>query len=93
MSMVKKVTRNQSVSVAGRRGMTVRIAQGRVWLTRDGDIRDYVLSAGDSMELDAAGRVVLFGLTDGFLQIDKPERAPGLWSRFFARLSWMGEQT
>jgi hypothetical protein len=93
MSMVKKVTRNQSVSVAGRRGMTVRIAQGRVWLTRDGDIRDYVLSAGDSMNLEATCQVVLFGLTAAFVQVDTPARAPGLWSRFFARLSWMGEQT
>ena len=92
MSTVQKVSRKQSVSVAGRRGMTIRIAQGRVWLTRDGDIRDYVLSAGDSMRLDASGRVVLFGLAPSFVQVDKPERAPGLWSALLARLIWMGER-
>jgi len=72
--------------------MTIRIAQGRVWLTRDGDIRDYVLGAGDSIELDAGGRVVLFGLEDGFLQVDTPARAPGVWTGFLARLTWMGER-
>jgi hypothetical protein len=92
MSAVQEVSRNQSVSVAGRRGMTIRIARGRVWLTRDGDIRDYVLNAGDSMRLDASGRVVLFGLTDGFLQIDTPARAPGVWSGLLARFTWMGER-
>jgi hypothetical protein len=35
---------------------------------------------------------VLFGLTDGFLQIDTPERAPGVWSGLLARLIWMGER-
>jgi len=92
MSTVQKMFRNQSTSVAGRRGMTIRIAQGRVWLTRDGDIRDYILGAGDSLELGAGGRVVLFGLEDGFLQIDTPERAPGLWSGLLARLTWIGDQ-
>jgi Protein of unknown function (DUF2917) len=93
MGMVQQISRNQSISVAARRGMTVRVARGRVWLTRDGDARDYVLSAGDSMNLEATCQVVLFGLTAAFVQVDTPARAPGVWSRFFARLSWMGEQT
>ena len=92
MSTVQTVSRNQSLSIAGRPGMIIRIAQGRVWLTRDGDIRDYVLSAGESMLLDGSGKVVVFGLTDGFLQVDKPERAPGVWTGLLARLTWMGEQ-
>jgi len=92
MNTVQKVSLNESRSVAGRRGMTLRIARGRVWITRDGDIRDYVLSAGESMELAAGGRVVLFGLTEALFQIDTPARAPGVWSGILARFTWMGEQ-
>jgi hypothetical protein len=92
MSMVRQISRNQSISVAARRGTTVRVSRGRIWLTRDGDARDYVLNPGDSMNLEASGRVVLFGLTAAFVQVDKPERAPGLWSGLLARLTWIGER-
>jgi hypothetical protein len=92
MNTARQISRNQSLSVTGRRGMTVRVASGRIWLTRDGDIRDYILNAGDSLEIAASGRVVAFGLTEAFVQVDTPERAPGLWTGFLARLTWMGER-
>jgi len=92
MNTARQITRNQSISVNARRGMTVRVAKGRIWLTRDRDIKDYVLGAGDSMEIGASGRVVIFGLTEAFVQVDTPERAPGVWAGFLARLTWMGER-
>ena len=92
MNMVRPISRNRSVSVAAKRGMTVRVARGRVWLTRDGDIKDYILNAGESMNLEASGQVVLFGLSESLVQVDKPESAPGLWTGLLARLTWMGEQ-
>jgi hypothetical protein len=92
MSMFQRALRQREVfSIAGRRGMTVRVTQGRVWLTRDGDIKDYVLGAGDAMELETSGTVVLFGLTEASLQFHTPARAPGMWSGFFARLTSTGE--
>jgi hypothetical protein len=90
MSMVQKISRNESRSVAARRGTTVRIAKGRVWLTRDGDIKDYVLNAGDSLVVAASGHIVLFGLTEAIFQVDTPVRAPGVWTGLLARLTWMG---
>jgi hypothetical protein len=92
MSIVQKISRNESRSFAARRGTIVRVAQGRVWLTRDGDIQDYVLSAGDSLDVAAGGKLVLFGLTEALFQIDTPARAPGVWSGILARFTWMGEQ-
>jgi len=91
MSMVQNVSRNESRSVAGRRGMTVRVAKGRVWLTREGDHTDYVLNAGDSLELVASGLVVLFGLSEAIFQVDTPVRAPGVLSGILARLTRTGE--
>jgi hypothetical protein len=93
MSMHQRALRKREVfSIAGRRGMTVRVTQGRVWLTRDGDIKDYVLGAGDAMELETSGTVVLFGLTEASLQFHTPARAPGMWPGLVARLTWIGEQ-
>ena len=85
VSMIRRaVGTREVISVTGRRGMTVRVTHGRVWLTRHGDIRDYVLSAGDAMELETGGSVVLFGLTEASLQFDTPARAPGVWSGLVA---------
>jgi len=92
MSMVQQISRHQSISVAARRGTIVRVARGRVWLTRHGDLKDYVLNPGDSMVLEGGGRVVLFGLAEAFVQVDTPARAPGAWAGLLARLIWMGER-
>jgi Protein of unknown function (DUF2917) len=86
VNILQKVSRNRSVSIAGGRGSAVRVAQGRVWLTQDGDARDYVLSAGESMNVETRGRAVIFGLTEALVQVDTPDRAPGLWSGLLARL-------
>ncbi|RZI43636.1 DUF2917 domain-containing protein [Herbaspirillum sp. HC18] len=37
------------------RGWTVRALAGSVWIVQDGDIRDVVLNAGDSVTLDRDG--------------------------------------
>jgi len=81
----RSLREGEVISVAGRRGMTVRVTQGQVWLTRHGDIRDYVLSAGDAMEFDTGGSLVVFGLAEASLQFDTPARAPGVWSGLVAR--------
>ena len=93
MSMVQRALGKSEVfSLAGRRGTTVRVTQGQVWLTREGDMKDYVLRAGDAMELKTSGTVVVFGLTEASLQFHTPARAPGMWSGLFARSTWIGEQ-
>ena len=90
--MIRQLRRHESTSLKGVRGMQVRVTQGRVWLTRDGDLKDYFLGAGDAMVLDSGGLVVLYGLSDASLRFHEPARAPGIWSGLLARISWIGEQ-
>lgn len=89
----RSLKEREAVSIAGWRGTTIRVTRGRVWLTRDRDIRDYVLSAGDALELETSGSVVLFGLTEASFQLDTPARAPGVWSGLIARFIYLGEPT
>jgi len=92
MDTARQISRNQSISIAARRGTTVRVARGRVWLTRDRDIKDYILGPGESLEILSDGQVVVFGLAEAFIQVDTPARAPGAWTGLLARLMWMGER-
>ena len=85
--MTRWLQRHETTMLKGGRGMRVHVTHGRVWLTRDGDIRDYVLAVGDAMELKSSGSLVLYGLTEASFRIDEPARAPGLWSGLLARLA------
>ena len=93
MTMTRWLRRHEATTLDGGRGVRVHVTQGRVWLTRNGDIKDYVLAAGDAMELESRGLVVLFGLTEASLQLHTPARAPGMWSGLVARFTSKGEHT
>ena len=71
------------------RGTTLHVAQGRVWVTQEGDRRDIVLRAGDTWTLELPGltvaeaqggaKVMLF--QNGPRNTDR-ERKAGLEERF-----------
>jgi len=42
----------------GGEGGLLRVEAGRIWLTRAGDLHDYVLAAGDEVRVPAGGAVV-----------------------------------
>jgi len=84
--MTQELRRNEVTTLKGAHGMRVHVTHGQIWLTRYGDIKDYVLAAGDAMELESGDQVVLHGLSEASLQIHEPARAPGLWSGLVARL-------
>ncbi len=43
-------------------GKTVTCVRGSLWITQDGDLKDVVISAGDSYTLERAGRILVSGL-------------------------------
>lgn len=47
------------ISVIGRSGSVVRVLQGRVWVTQEGDARDYVVPAGTRFCAAGDGRIVV----------------------------------
>lgn len=54
-------------SHVGERGRGVAVFEGRVWVTQDHDLRDFVLGAGDSFAIERRGQVVVEALSDASL--------------------------
>jgi hypothetical protein len=78
----------ETFSINGARGCVIRIVQGRVWLTQEGDPRDYVVPAHGRFCVARKGLIVVNALVDG-TQIAiyrvKPE-PPGDWQRNAVRI-------
>ena len=56
-------------SIEGGKGLQVTAVAGAVWLTQDGDLRDVVLTRGQSFILDRQGRAVLYALKDAAIVV------------------------
>jgi hypothetical protein len=50
-------------------GLTLTCQEGGVWLTREGDVEDHVLSAGDTLRLDTPGLVVVQALSSARFEL------------------------
>ncbi len=78
-----QLAEGKALTVRARRGTVVRSVQGRVWITQDGDIRDYVVPAGARYCAAGRGRIVVSAI-DGDSRIavshERPV-PPGLWAR------------
>jgi hypothetical protein len=55
---------DQVISIAGRRGTTIHCVHGKIWLTREGDSRDYLLPRGVSFVAAGDGLIVINGQAD-----------------------------
>ncbi|QSQ28523.1 DUF2917 domain-containing protein [Pyxidicoccus parkwayensis] len=51
-----------SAHLHGGQHLALTCADGQLWLTREGDARDYVLGPGDTVQVDAPGHVVVQAL-------------------------------
>jgi len=55
---------HKTAGVAGRRGLSIHCLQGLVWITREGDVRDYILLPGLRFIASDTGRIVISGMTE-----------------------------
>jgi hypothetical protein len=81
-------------SVPDASGLTVTCVQGVVWLTIDGDPRDFVLEPGQTFETQDHGRVLIYALARSRISIadtaPTARPAPRRSARFASRLSAAG---
>lgn len=60
---------SQHMHLRGACGWTVRTLAGSVWITQDGDIRDVVLEAGESIVLDRNGLALLSPMNEARISL------------------------
>ena len=49
----------------------VQVWSGKLWITQEGDPKDYVLSAGDTFPLKHSGRVVIQAMEESVLGVSE----------------------
>jgi hypothetical protein len=66
---------NAAISVEARAGTELRSLEGRVWITQEGDVQDYIVPAGMRYTAGRSGRVVV-NAVDGAAQVAVTWRVP-----------------
>jgi hypothetical protein len=56
------------------RGLSVTAIRGSVWITQDRDLRDIILSPGQSFVLDRNGVALVFAFRDAVIMVGQPGR-------------------
>lgn len=56
--------------MAGRNEFKINVARGKVWVTREDDLRDLILAGGDSITLKNSGKVAVQAFDDSHLLIE-----------------------
>lgn len=56
------------------RGLLVQVAQGRIWLTEEGDRRDIVVGPGHAHRLERAGLALVYALEPVVVSLCAPRQ-------------------
>jgi hypothetical protein len=56
------------------RGTQILCQKGRLWVTQEGDLEDYILLAGDSFQVTQRGKVLIESLCEARLKITPASR-------------------
>ena len=67
-----QLTEGKLISLPRAEGSTVAVLWGSVWVTQDGDSRDYELNAGESFTICGDGMVVIIAFENSALTILQP---------------------
>ena len=67
-----QLTKGNLISLPDAEGSTLAILWGSVWLTQDGDSRDYELNAGDSFTIRGDGLVLVSAFENTALSVLQP---------------------
>ena len=60
----RSIDKGATLVVPQAAGTIVTCSRGSLWITHDGDVKDIVISAGESYRSDRASRMLVYGLED-----------------------------
>ena len=58
--------------LADQAGTTIRVSCGELWITQEGDPRDYYLTAGQSLTLTSQGTVLATAICRSWVSVTPP---------------------
>jgi|CXWL01.1.fsa_nt_gi hypothetical protein len=61
---LRDLAAGETFAITGRRGMVVRVLQGRAWITQESDPYDYVVPSGARYQSGGKGRIVVNAVAD-----------------------------
>lgn len=78
---LKQLAQGSLLTLRKAQGRGVAVFSGRLWITQEGDLRDFIVEAGDSVRFDRPGPVVIEALADTRLLLLDPiaTSAPMPW--------------
>ncbi len=68
-SPVLALERGEVVTLDDARGMRIRARQGLLWVTEEGNARDHIVGAGETLTVGHAGRTVVQALQAAWISI------------------------
>jgi hypothetical protein len=68
---ILKLDQHRKLSLREANGECIRVHRGRVWVTRDRDIRDHVVNSGESFVIERTGTTVLTAMSDAGVSLMK----------------------
>lgn len=68
--MMLDLSQSQTWSArVGRAGLEVRVSSGDVWITRERDVEDHVLTGPDSFDSTWRGKLVIYALSPARVEV------------------------
>lgn len=80
------MAKDQTLSLPGAAGVRIASQSGTVWITQDGDLRDIVLSAGESVVLERTTPTLVQAFEPALITIAEPAKP----ARSRRDLGWIG---
>ena len=63
-------------------GAEVKVLTGQVWLTTDGDLRDFFLVPGDAHRIARDGLTIINAFEPSVVHVEPPQPRPDWWKRW-----------
>ena len=88
MSEEFTMTRGSLLRIDDEPGTSIRVWSGALWVTQEGDVRDYYLTAGQSFTVDRRGTMIATAMHRAHISVTPPEverHAPRLLQLFLSK--------
>jgi len=66
---VLRLGQHHNLTLRGADGSCIHVHWGRVWVTRNGDLKDYIVGSGESLAIDRTGTTLVTAMTESGLSV------------------------